>query len=86
MNLCRVSGFCLLDWLVESPSYSETSLAGYTVQLLSALSYIHTSNIVHRDIRYKVYYVLHMSSMSFHSFIKSVTLYLFTIISNVIYN
>jgi len=46
-----VSGFPLVDWLCDSPSYSESSICGYTVQLLSALSYIHTSNIVHLDIR-----------------------------------
>ncbi|XP_023330642.1 triple functional domain protein isoform X4 [Eurytemora carolleeae] len=46
-----VSGFPLLVWLCESPSYSESSLCGFTVQLLSALSFLHTSSIVHADIR-----------------------------------
>jgi serine/threonine protein kinase len=49
--VCSICGHPLFVWLCDSPSYSESTVCGYMVQLLSALSYLHSANIVHMDIR-----------------------------------
>ncbi len=41
----------LFVWLCETPSYSESRVCGYMVQLLSALAYLHSASILHLDIR-----------------------------------
>jgi serine/threonine protein kinase len=47
----RVCGQPLFVWLCETPSYSESRVCGYMVQLLSALAYLHSASILHLDIR-----------------------------------
>ena len=44
-------GPCLFDWLCESPSYSETAVCHYMVQLLGALAHLHSSKVIHLDLK-----------------------------------
>jgi len=46
-----IFGPLLFDWLCESPSYSETSLGLYMTQILGALAHIHTSKVIHLDLK-----------------------------------
>ena len=48
---CSICGHPLFVWLCDSPSYSESTVCGYMVQLLSALAHLHSANIAHMDIR-----------------------------------
>jgi len=46
-----VFGPPLIEWLCETPSYTEATLSTYVTQLLSALAYLHSKETIHLDLR-----------------------------------
>ncbi|KAI5636984.1 rhoGEF domain-containing protein [Phthorimaea operculella] len=48
----HVGGGALLEWAANSPAhYTQRAVATHTKQLLSALQYLHASNVAHLDVR-----------------------------------
>ena len=48
---CRVSGGELFDRIVEKGSYTEQDASGIIKQVLEGVFYLHSMDIVHRDLK-----------------------------------
>jgi serine/threonine protein kinase len=49
--MCSVTGGELFDKIVELEYYSEKDAAGLTQQIVSIVNYLHSKDIVHRDLK-----------------------------------
>lgn len=74
MSACSATGGDVFDWILDQGNYTERDASNVIRQVLEAVAYLHSLNIVHRNLKVHVHFVLLIAVRHVWSYLFEVSL------------